>query len=90
MKTLRATGILLERLTRFRNSDWALVLGLVEDQASGDLREYISQWVTGHFLGLDNLRQAARELVAMRSANREAARSRQAKAAIADAASYWH
>ncbi|MBR1041187.1 hypothetical protein JQ593_18240 [Bradyrhizobium viridifuturi] len=74
MKTLRATGILLERLTRFRNSDWALVLALVEDQSSGDLREYISQWVTGHFLGLDNLRRAERELVAMRAANQSQAR----------------
>ena len=73
---MRATGILLEQLTRFRSNDWALVLALVEDRASWDLREYIDRWVTGHFLGLDNLRRAERELVATRAANQSQARPR--------------
>ena len=66
LKTMRATGILLEQLTRFRNNDWALVLALAEDGASWDLREYIHRWVIGHFLGLEKLRQAERELSAIR------------------------
>ena len=71
---MRATGILLEQLTRFRNNDWALVLALAEDGASWDLREYIHRWVIGHFLGLEKLRQAERELSAIRAANRPKAR----------------
>jgi hypothetical protein len=74
LKTMRATGILLEQLTRFRNDDWALVLALAEDGASWDLREYIDRWVIGHFLGLEKLRQAERELAAIRAANRPKAR----------------
>jgi tetratricopeptide (TPR) repeat protein len=74
LRTMRATGILLEQLTRFRHNDWALVLALIEDRASRNLREYVDRWVTGHFLGLEKLRQAGRELVAIRAANRENAR----------------
>lgn len=74
LKTMRVTGILLEQLTRFRNNDWALVLALVEDGALWDLREYIDRWVIGHFLGLEKLRQAERELAAIRATNRPKAR----------------
>lgn len=86
LRTMRATGILLEQLTRFRSNDWALVLALVEDRASWDLREYIDRWVTGHFLGLDNLRRAERELVAMRAANQSQARPRRRASAQTKAA----
>lgn len=72
LRIMRATGILLEQLTRFRQSDWALVLALIGDMATRALREYIDQWTIGHFLGQEKLREAERELVAIRAANREA------------------
>jgi tetratricopeptide (TPR) repeat protein len=74
LETMRATGILLEQLTRFRHTDWALVLALVNDAASWNLREYVDQWTIGHFLGLQKLREAEQELVAIRAANRAAAK----------------
>ncbi|UPJ63654.1 hypothetical protein [Bradyrhizobium sp. 191] len=61
LRELKATGILLEQLTRFRQSDWALVLALVKDQAPPNLRRYIDQWVGGHFLGRHKLPEAERQ-----------------------------
>lgn len=81
LKMMRASGILLERLTRFRPADWALLLALMKDAAPEALGGYIDQWVIGHFLGIERLHQAEQELNAMRAANRaqqESSRNRKA------------
>ncbi|TWB93204.1 hypothetical protein FBZ93_111243 [Bradyrhizobium macuxiense] len=67
LKELSATGILLEQLTRYRNSDWPFVLAVLKRTVTSDLRSYIDQWVVGHFLSSARLRDAERELANMRA-----------------------
>ncbi|WP_035646445.1 hypothetical protein [Bradyrhizobium sp. ORS 285] len=76
LKAMGATGIVLEQLTRFRQADWAAVLAIAKRRATPDLRLYIDQWVIGHFLGVEKLRQAERELVAIRADLERRERSR--------------
>lgn len=78
LQEMKATGILLEQLLRFRHGDWALVLALVKDRAPGDLRRYIDQWVAGHFLAPQDLSEAERQLQVFRTGN-AAQRTRQRK-----------
>jgi tetratricopeptide (TPR) repeat protein len=64
-RTMRVTGIVLEQLIRFRQKDWAMVLALVADGTPWKLREYVDQWVVGHFLELSQLREAEQRVIAI-------------------------
>ncbi|WIG53608.1 MAG: hypothetical protein OJF48_004528 [Afipia sp.] len=76
LRTMKITGIVLEQLIRFREKDWAMVLALVADGTSWRLREYIDQWVVGHFLSLSQLREAEQQVIAIRARNHMTATSR--------------
>lgn len=78
LREMKATGILLAQLLRFRQDDWPLILALIKDQASLSLRNYIDQWVVGHFLGRNSQLDGERKLAAFRASNR-AGWNRQAK-----------
>jgi hypothetical protein len=69
LKVQRATGILLEQLVRFRQQDWHLVLALIVVDTPADLQSYVMRWVSGHFLDVSKLREAARYVIDLRASN---------------------
>jgi hypothetical protein len=73
---MKVTGIVLEQLLRLREKDWAMVLALVADGTPWRLREYIDQWVVGHFLDLSQLRDAEQQVTAIQARNYMARMSR--------------
>ena len=76
LRIMKVTGIVLEQLLRFRERDWAMVLALVADGTPWKLREYIDQWVVGHFLNLSQLREAEQEVIAIQVRNHMTTMSR--------------
>ncbi|MDX8522062.1 hypothetical protein RFN30_27990 [Mesorhizobium sp. VK23D] len=81
LKVMRATGILLEKLLRFRTEDWALTLALIANTDLVALQAYVERWVVHHFLDLAALRHAQDIVRAARARNRviaSVARSRMA------------
>ncbi|NTI78585.1 PIN domain-containing protein [Rhizobium rhizogenes] len=65
LKTMKATGILLDKLIRYTGRNWALTLALVKSSSGGDLQDYIDGWVKGHFLSPSDLAHAEREITEM-------------------------
>jgi tetratricopeptide (TPR) repeat protein len=65
LPVMRATGILLERLIRFRKNDWAVALAIVADDMHWRLQEYVERWTSGHFLDVTLLHRAREELNAV-------------------------
>jgi tetratricopeptide (TPR) repeat protein len=59
-KGKRATGVLLGCLIRHRFDDWESVLALIKVGADQHLKGYIDDWVQGHFLPMDRLKEAER------------------------------
>jgi hypothetical protein len=76
LRTMKVTGIVLEQLIRFREKDWAMILALVADGTPWRLREYIDQWVVGHFFDLSQLREAEQQVTAIQARNYMARMSR--------------
>ena len=77
-----ATGTLLEQLCRFRGSDWAWVVAVLKDNASGALRDYADLWTAGHFLSLSELRAAEKQVGALRTRLVKQALSRRRRRAL--------
>jgi tetratricopeptide (TPR) repeat protein len=51
LEVLAVTGILMEKLIRFRNNDWQAVLSIMTDLVGNDrFDEYLRGWRRGHFL----------------------------------------
>lgn len=82
LRTMKVTGIVLEQLLRFREKDWAMVLALVADGTPRGLREYIAQWLVGHFLDLSQLRDAQEQVIALRTRNHMVRMSRRRRRAL--------
>jgi tetratricopeptide (TPR) repeat protein len=66
LKILKATNLLLTALVRGSSRPWALVLALLMVELPGDPGLYVRQWAQGHFLSLDELETARRQLLASR------------------------
>jgi hypothetical protein len=81
-RAMRATGILLERLIRFRDEDWALTLAIVANGGDWRVRIYVEQWVIGHFLDLSQVRRAEQHLNGIRARNQIVRLSRRAWRAL--------
>ncbi|MER8674605.1 tetratricopeptide repeat protein [Mesorhizobium sp. M0037] len=62
VKTLKATGILLEKLIRHTGETWALTVAFIKRGADNALRQYIDNWVRGHFLSAHDLAHAEVEI----------------------------
>lgn len=56
----KATGLILQCLTRQRHDDWPQILGYVAAAVRhhNDLLEYISDWLRGHFLPVEPVAKA--------------------------------
>lgn len=67
VRVMKATSILLDKLIRFRQADWAASLALVADASDQRLREYVEKWTRGHFLDLEQLRRAEAQISAIRA-----------------------
>ncbi|NJO54209.1 MAG: hypothetical protein HC829_04580 [Bacteroidales bacterium] len=81
-RVMKATSILLERLIRFRQTDWALSLAILADGSVWRLREYIAAWTRGHFLDLDEVRRAEEQLNALHARSHVLRISRQRPRAL--------
>ncbi len=82
LRILKVTGIVLEQLIRFREKDWAMILALVADGTSWKLREYIDQWMVGHFFDLSQLRDAEQQVIALHTCNHMTRMSRRRRRAL--------
>jgi hypothetical protein len=49
VRPMKATGILLEKLIRYRQDDQLMALVLLKNDAPSNLRDYIRRWIKGHF-----------------------------------------
>ena len=67
----RATSILVERMVRFRSSDWALVLAFIKRGCASSIRQFIDGWVAGHCLSADAVTTAGAEIEAVATKLRE-------------------
>lgn len=67
VRVMKATGILLYKLIRFRQADWAASLALVADASDSRLREYVAAWTRGHFLDFEQFRHAEAQISAIRA-----------------------
>lgn len=67
VRVMKATGILLDKLIRFQQADWATTLTLVADASDRRLREYVVAWTRGHFLDFEQLRRAEAHISAIRA-----------------------
>ena len=65
LKVMRATGILLERLIRFRQNDWTTILSFLT--GSSNLDDYIEGWITGHFLDVRAFRAEVHKMSQIRN-----------------------
>lgn len=65
VKTMKATGMLLERLIRYKGRTWALTIALVRSAADSELQRYIDNWVRGHFLPAEDFDHALVEISEM-------------------------
>ena len=73
----RAVGRLLEQLVRSRPQDWKAMLHILDGEFAaatkrGDAlalraHDYLSEWITGHFYDLDEIRSADRVLTDLRT-----------------------
>lgn len=67
LKAMAATGILLEQLTRHRQRDWHVALAYLSERGGSELKNYINDWVKGHFLPLVDLNGGRNEFHRVRS-----------------------
>jgi tetratricopeptide (TPR) repeat protein len=65
VKTMKATGMLLEKLIRYTGRSWALTVAFVKSGADGELQRYIENWVHGHFLPANDFAHAQAEISEM-------------------------
>lgn len=65
VKTMKATGMLLEKLIRHKGRAWALTVALVRSTADSELQHYIDNWVRGHFLPAEDFAKAQVEISEM-------------------------
>jgi hypothetical protein len=73
----RAVGRLLEQLVRSRPNDWKAALHCIDAklrqfESEGDRvarrgREYLADWITGHFYNLDEIRSLERVITEIRT-----------------------
>lgn len=63
LKVMKATAILLERLTQGRKNGWAVVLAYLLRTCPAAVREYIHRWAKGHFLPTAAIERASEDLV---------------------------
>lgn len=62
LRCMQATGIVLERIIRFRKSDWSVVLAFLKRGCLTAVQDYIDRWVAGHFLPAADVEAAMREI----------------------------
>lgn len=67
LKAMAATGILLEQLVRYRQRDWYLALAYLSERGGPELKNYIHDWVKGHFLPAVDLLRGQNEFHRVRS-----------------------
>jgi hypothetical protein len=65
VKTMKATGMLLEKLIRYTGRTWALTVAFVKSGADGELQRYVENWVHGHFLPANDFAHAQAEISEM-------------------------
>lgn len=56
----RFSSIILRKLLRHRQRDWALVVGLMYLNGPLGFRDYVKRWVEGHFLSYEEVSSALR------------------------------
>lgn len=66
LRAMKATGILLSNLIRYREEDWALTLALLKRESGPGLRLYLDDWIKGHFLSADAMTSAEIQIDEMR------------------------
>ncbi len=66
-RVMAATGIVLEKLVRFRQDDWSIVLAFISEHGGRALKNYIHDWANGHFLSSAELLWAQNEVNRSRS-----------------------
>lgn len=62
LRCMQATSVLLERIIRFRSTDWALVLAFLKRDSAAAVRQYVDGWIAGHFLPAGEVAAAASEI----------------------------
>lgn len=62
LRCMQATSAVLERLIRFRKGSWAVVLAALRQSSSPAVQQYVDGWVKGHFLPIDDVASATREI----------------------------
>lgn len=79
LKAMAATGILIEQLIRHRQRDWHLALAYLFERGGSDLKDYINDWMKGHFLPQSELDRGRNEYHHVRSRRWMAAYRRRLK-----------
>jgi hypothetical protein len=64
---MRATALVLHRLTTHHAIEWPLALAFVKDGADWRLQQYVDSWVIGHFLPITKLAAAECDLIAFQA-----------------------
>ncbi|MCI4679003.1 hypothetical protein K9U39_17930 [Rhodoblastus acidophilus] len=68
LKAMRATALLLDRLTAHHAVDWPFALAFVKQGADWRLQQYVDSWVIGHFLPIGKLAAAEQDLIGFQAA----------------------
>ncbi len=63
-----ATGVLLERIVRYQPAQGSLVLAYIRADVEVDLRDYIREWIRGHFLSEESVAAQERRVHAYKAA----------------------
>ena len=63
-----ATGVLLERIVRHQPAQGSLVLAYIRADAEVDLRDYMREWIRGHFLSEESVTAQERRVHAYKAA----------------------
>ena len=58
LRSQRATGMILDKLLRFRTADWYIWLGLLMLGTKMEIGLYIAAWLRAHFLPEEPLAEA--------------------------------
>jgi len=65
VKIMKATGIILDKIIRYTEKNWALTVAFVKFLAGRELQLYIDDWVRGHFLPAEDFAHAQAEISEM-------------------------
>jgi hypothetical protein len=62
LRCMQATSILLDRMLRYRSRNWAFVLAFIKRGCISPIKGYVDGWITGHFLPVHEIAEAAAEI----------------------------